>query len=223
MSNNWATEFFGSKLVNGQGEAKATSSFLLEKKDLILLYFSASWCPPCQKFTPMLSSFYKECCVPNNVEIIFVSSDRDVDSFQKYFAKMPWLAMPIEGTYNLKQELAQKLNVTGIPHLVVLDVSKKGEQPMFISDTARNEVFQIAGSKIKGEALIAEWKRAKSVPLSEANFANSRSALSKLVWFFLKNPIYMVGTYYIIRKCLEYLQDLGEDSKIESSTTGGDL
>ena len=207
-TSSWSTETFGQYLVNSKGEKKVTSTLSLEKKDLILLYFSASWCPPCQKFTPLLSSFYTECCVPNKVEIVFVSSDRDVDSFQKYHAKMPWLAMPIDGTYNLKQELATKMKVNGIPHLVVLDVSK-GE-PLFVSDSAKNEIFEIAGSRVKGDALIAEWKRTPSVPIDQATFSNDRSILSKVVWHFLKNPVYMIGAYYFIRKFLEYLQNLGE-------------
>merc|ERR1712013_942318 len=42
---------------------------------LLLLYFSAHWCPPCKQFTPILRDFYQE-VEDQGVEIIFVSSDR---------------------------------------------------------------------------------------------------------------------------------------------------
>jgi nucleoredoxin len=31
-----------------------------------------------------------------NVEVLFVSSDRDNDSFKEYFSEMPWLALDFE-------------------------------------------------------------------------------------------------------------------------------
>ena len=30
----------------------------LANKELILIYFSAHWCPPCKRFTPILKEFY---------------------------------------------------------------------------------------------------------------------------------------------------------------------
>jgi nucleoredoxin len=47
-------------------------------------------CPPCRSFTPLLTDFYN--ANKDDLEIIFVSSDRDEDSFSQYFGKMPWLA-----------------------------------------------------------------------------------------------------------------------------------
>jgi thiol-disulfide isomerase/thioredoxin len=54
--------------------------------NLIGLYFSASWCPPCKAFTPLLTEFYntaKKTC-PDEFEIIFVSSDRTQEEFDEY-------------------------------------------------------------------------------------------------------------------------------------------
>ena len=48
-------------------------------------------CPPCKSFSPVLIDFYNT--VKDDVEVIFVSSDRDEKSFSDYYGKMPWLAM----------------------------------------------------------------------------------------------------------------------------------
>ena len=61
------------------------------------LYFSAHWCPPCRGFTPKLTEWYTKLttgALKDKLEIVFVSSDRDEESFDKYFAEMPWLALP---------------------------------------------------------------------------------------------------------------------------------
>ncbi len=38
------------------------------------VYFSASWCPPCQRFTPMLIKAYSDSLKGKNFEIVFVSA-----------------------------------------------------------------------------------------------------------------------------------------------------
>ncbi|KNA23555.1 hypothetical protein SOVF_023640 [Spinacia oleracea] len=88
------------------------------------LYFSASWCPPCRNFTPTLIETYKELSGNGDFEIVFVSSDRDEESFQGYFSKMPWLAVPISDK-DTKESLGDKFSVMGIPHLVILDKDGK--------------------------------------------------------------------------------------------------
>ena len=60
------------------------------------LYFSAHWCPPCRAFTPQFAEWYqafKKTANGANLEVVFVSSDRDEKSFQEYFNEMPWLAL----------------------------------------------------------------------------------------------------------------------------------
>lgn len=88
------------------------------------LYFSASWCPPCRGFTPILIEVYKELSSKGDFEVVFVSSDFDEESFQNYFSKMPWLAIPISDEATIKS-LGEKFSVMGIPHLVFLDKDGK--------------------------------------------------------------------------------------------------
>lgn len=88
------------------------------------LYFSASWCPPCRGFTPILIEVYKELSSKGDFEVVFVSSDFDEESFQNYFSKMPWLAIPISDEATIKS-LGEKFSVMGIPHLVILNKDGK--------------------------------------------------------------------------------------------------
>lgn len=83
------------------------------------LYFSAHWCPPCRSFTPKLAEFYNN-GLKDNMEIIFVSSDRDEESFNDYFKEMPWLALPYQQR-QAKQELSDACGVEGIPSFAVIN------------------------------------------------------------------------------------------------------
>mmetsp|Transcript_19866 Transcript_19866/g.28255 ORF Transcript_19866/g.28255 Transcript_19866/m.28255 type:complete len:103 (+) Transcript_19866:105-413(+) len=88
------TALFGGKL--SKGSTAVLTEDALKDTDLVALYFSASWCPPCRQFTPILIEFYNKVCTKNKVQVIFASSDRDNASFSNYYAKMPWLAIPFD-------------------------------------------------------------------------------------------------------------------------------
>ena len=47
-------------------------------------------CPPCKTFSPKLIEFYNSC--KDELEVVFISSDKDEKSFSGYFGKFPWLA-----------------------------------------------------------------------------------------------------------------------------------
>ncbi|KAI9125221.1 hypothetical protein K1719_003837 [Acacia pycnantha] len=88
------------------------------------LYFSASWCGPCRRFTPTLVEVYNEVSAKGDFEIIFVSADEDEDAFKGYFSKMPWLAVPFSDS-ETRDRLDELFEVQGIPHLVILDENGK--------------------------------------------------------------------------------------------------
>ena len=116
----------------------------------------------------MLAEFYRSHCVGNNIEILYVSSDRDVPSFEEYFKKMPWLSIPPLNTAELKQQIANQLRISALPTLVVLDV-----QGNFVTDRAREEVSVAIGDAGKGEDLIQKWLSTEAVPISEASLSGS--------------------------------------------------
>ncbi|KAG2707569.1 hypothetical protein I3760_05G153200 [Carya illinoinensis] len=88
------------------------------------LYFSGSWCGPCCHFTPTLVEVYEELLPKGDFEVVFISSDRNDESFNGYFAKMPWLAVPFTDSETRKR-LKSLFKVRGIPHLVILDANGK--------------------------------------------------------------------------------------------------
>jgi nucleoredoxin len=88
------------------------------------LYFSASWCGPCQQFTPNLVEVYNDLFPKGDFEIVFVSADEDDEAFKGYFSKMPWLAIPFSDS-NTRDRLDESFKVMGIPYLVILDEEGK--------------------------------------------------------------------------------------------------
>lgn len=127
---------FGNTFIGQSGPVDASH---FAGKKLILLYFSAHWCPPCRGFTPELAEWYEDYAKEGAVEIIFASRDKDEKQFQDYFGEMPWVAFPLNDAR--VQKFKDLLGVTGIPFLAVMrpdgtvvtkdgrgDVSNKGGQ-----------------------------------------------------------------------------------------------
>ncbi|CAN1310925.1 Probable nucleoredoxin 1 [Linum perenne] len=108
-------------LIRSNGEQVKVSS--LRGKKALGLYFSASWCGPCQKFTPKLLEAYEELS-KSDFEVVFISSDKDDESFTEYFSKMPWLAVPFSDS-DVRASMKEMFNAESIPHLVVLDAEGK--------------------------------------------------------------------------------------------------
>ncbi|CAF0995895.1 unnamed protein product [Rotaria sp. Silwood1] len=127
------------KLFDGHILDKSNGSIDLNdekyKGKVIGLYFSAHWCPPCRGFTPVLVQFYNSHAKDKNFEIIFISSDRDENSFNEYYKEMPWLTLDFKDRKK-KEELGKKFNITGIPTLILLD----GDSGEIICSDARSQL-----------------------------------------------------------------------------------
>lgn len=128
----------GDELLTKDG-VQPTSKVLADKK-IVGIYFSAHWCPPCRAFTPVLSTTYEELVEEHpEVEIIFVSSDREEPAFTEYFGEMSFKALPYEQRER-KAELSTKFEVKFIPTLVF--VNDKGE---VVTSDGRNVVANAEG------------------------------------------------------------------------------
>ena len=206
----------GKKLLTKVGTTPKSTKELMKGKELMALDFSASWCPPCKAFSPVLAEFYTSCANDAKVEIIYVSSDRTVPDFEGYFKTMPWLSIDnAKGSAAVKQELAEKLGVSALPTLVVLDV-KTGE---FLTSMGREDVFGARGNAGKGKEVIEKWKALERRPLSacQAELAGGAggSLLMKIFVFFARNPMYIFGLLYFY-KYLKQKSKVTDDAGPES-------
>lgn len=81
-------------------------------------------CPPCKGFSPMLLDFHNS--VKDDLDIVFVSSDRDEKTFNDYYQKlMPFMAtVPAYASAEAREQhvkLAEMFQIKGIPSVIVLD------------------------------------------------------------------------------------------------------
>eukprot|EP01098_Paradermamoeba_levis_P004155 TRINITY_DN1802_c0_g1_i2.p1 TRINITY_DN1802_c0_g1~~TRINITY_DN1802_c0_g1_i2.p1 ORF type:complete len:444 (+),score=143.81 TRINITY_DN1802_c0_g1_i2:100-1332(+) len=110
-------ELLGASLLKGKKKIDTAS---LASHEVVGLYFSAHWCPPCRGFTPKLAETYKQVTGDGKkFEIVFISSDKDNASFEEYYGHMPWLALDFADR-DRKAQLSKKFKVNGIPSLVLL-------------------------------------------------------------------------------------------------------
>lgn len=88
-----------------------------------VFYYTASWCGPCQAFTPELVKFYnKEKKDNNSFELVLITSDQEEDAMEEYAKekKMPWPQLKFSKAKEFKSKF--KHNVTGIPSVIVCDL-----------------------------------------------------------------------------------------------------
>lgn len=118
--------FLSGDLVALKGKGLSSYRDFVKPTKYYLFYYTASWCGPCQKFTPSLVDFYNA-NKPGNSEfdIILVTSDSDEESMEEYAVekKMPWPHLKLSKVERFKDEF--KHPGTGIPNLVLTDTEGK--------------------------------------------------------------------------------------------------
>jgi nucleoredoxin len=105
-------------LVDAQGKTVEVAS----DAQVYVLYFGASWCGPCRKFSPGLVRFVSEAAAANpRLAVMLMSGDKEDSDMLEYMKeeKMPWPAMPLARLQQTPLFLSQSAGY--IPHLVVLD------------------------------------------------------------------------------------------------------
>ncbi len=111
------------------------------KSKYICLYFSASWCSPCKKFTPQLIEYYNRYKRNNNFEVILIPyKEINAESFKKYYKNMPRYSTTRMKNYI---KLKKLYKVTSVPNLIVLN--KKGK---VISDNGRYDLLENKEGKL---------------------------------------------------------------------------
>lgn len=114
----------GKRLKRHELESKPTEYYVF--------YYTASWCPPCQAFTPSLVDFYNK-HKNEKFELVLITSDGDEDAMEEYAVgkKMPWPQLKQSKADSFKKEFSH--GVRGIPSVIVCDL--KGE---IVSRNGRN-------------------------------------------------------------------------------------
>ena len=103
-------------------------------------------------FTSTLADFYEEALAQDvqDLEIIFISSDSDEESFVEYFGVMPWTAVPYD-RLDSNIALAKKYEVKGVPTLIILN----GINGEIIDNNGRSTVTGAKGNIPKA---LDAWK-----------------------------------------------------------------
>ncbi len=125
--------------LEGSG-GNATDAISL-KDGYTAVYFSASWCQPCKKFTPTLVEAYAKAKSEKKekFEMIYVSLDSEEEAFDSYRAGMPW---PAVGFRDTRRALLQMgLGIKSIPALVVLDPQGRVLTSSGVTDIATNKTL----------------------------------------------------------------------------------
>lgn len=107
-------------------EGKSLKKFTLTErpKKYYVFYYTASWCGPCQQFTPSLVEFYEK-NKNANFELVLISSDQEEGDMEQYAVdkKMPWPQLKLNEAADFKKEFQH--GVTGIPSVIVCELDGK--------------------------------------------------------------------------------------------------
>eukprot|EP01064_Diplonema_japonicum_P022628 TRINITY_DN3261_c0_g1_i1.p1 TRINITY_DN3261_c0_g1~~TRINITY_DN3261_c0_g1_i1.p1 ORF type:complete len:175 (+),score=28.40 TRINITY_DN3261_c0_g1_i1:40-564(+) len=88
---------------------------------VIGFYFSASWCPPCRSFSPVLARL----CESNpDFKVVLIPGDRTDTDCQQYLAKYPFLGVPFASP--AKQTMLHTMGATMMPTLHIYNAKTGG-------------------------------------------------------------------------------------------------
>ncbi len=108
------------RLVDATGQA--TEPAKLEETQVFALYYGASWCGPCRRFSPDFVKFVDRVGPDNpHLTVVMLSNDKSDAQLFGYMQeeKMPWLAMPLDKVNRIP--LLTGYTKGGIPQLVIVD------------------------------------------------------------------------------------------------------
>ena len=123
--SNEVNGWFGETLMVN-GVSTDASEVLTDDIEVLGMYFSAHWCPPCRRFTPTLSENYTKLKDAGKKTVfVFLSSDQDQEAFDEYHKSMSFPALPFSES-EIKEKFSAKYGVRGIPSFILIN-AKNGE------------------------------------------------------------------------------------------------
>jgi nucleoredoxin len=107
----------GSNFINNKSEPVKNLNEIFSCK-VYFIFFSASWCSPCEIFAKELVELYNEANEGvRNLEIIQVNFDTSESQFRSAISDKPWIFIPInDGKIN---ELKERYELYHVPVLFV--------------------------------------------------------------------------------------------------------
>jgi len=120
-------DIIGDDLMNEDGKTYSKVSDCQKNNKYLILYFSTEWCPWCKEYTPKLAKYYNDHHEAKNFELIFVSQDKERQTFNRYFKTMPWKAIPYIDR-DKKDAICELYNVPYIHNLrIIILLAATGE------------------------------------------------------------------------------------------------
>ena len=111
--------------------------YALANSDLVALYFAASWCPMSTPISIALDSAFGngDILLTNDgirkeLSIVYVSSDKTLDTFNGYIHNRKWRAVPFESKE--RNDLKRHFSTCAKIELEELDIDRKHEIPTII-------------------------------------------------------------------------------------------
>jgi len=130
--SNLVNEFNDIEFIDKNKE-KINSDSLI-KINIIGLYFTSSWCPPCMEFRETLLKFYNEINTPNKVfEIIQISNEKYQHEFDNSLNE-PWLYIQFNDDH--MYDLVDHYKIDQLPTLKIVNREK-----IVISDKGRKDIL----------------------------------------------------------------------------------
>ncbi|KAL1918714.1 uncharacterized protein VTP21DRAFT_2736 [Calcarisporiella thermophila] len=113
------TILFRLKIEDGNGNKVPVYELVTENK-MIGFYFGASWCPPCQQFSPVLCDFLEK--NRSEFSVVHVSLDHSANEYRSYVRDKPWYNVPYDEP--VRTELTELFSVSLLPTLVIYDPAR---------------------------------------------------------------------------------------------------
>jgi len=135
------------KLVDEDGEAAQIEG----NPEYYLIYYSASWCPPCRSFTPELVRFHRRVSRDGNVQFVLAPSDKSKEDALSYLSdyRMPWPSIDYDAYRSGKRAVPSNPNGS-IPTMVLAD--RDGNVLLANSSSLpRDEFLKLAKDRIEGK------------------------------------------------------------------------
>ncbi|CAB9519058.1 nucleoredoxin-like [Seminavis robusta] len=121
----------------------ASASEVLSNKVVVIL-FSAYWCGPCRRFSPLLKTLYENLRKQprkEEFEFVYCSMDNYTTEYKHYASTMPWWSLPPQSPVTDRLRTIYKSE--GIPHLCVIDA----EGNLLCGDAVNEAMEDTAGAR----------------------------------------------------------------------------